>query len=393
VSAPKTSGTRLRYLSEKSGTPGDSFALIRLGNVCASLCTTRSKRSCTNSEIEKSASGFWSAHGIDKVLSSDECLTNNQQMNEFACRELPTRRSVDMARVAVNVYKVCFRRASPCPSADCWPEWQGTGIQVQVQDLLTEISINGAGGALNPAQAQRLVIPRMSYHTFKYFGSCRSRARLQILRKNDECSDFTVTSPNMPLLGNHLSGAIADEEMRGDLVDKLLDLSVGVYQVCFLPFGNITFYSTGISLTIQDYMDGLEVNGIRPNRGLRITIPRRKSSRLTFFRRGQAIEIGDKVSFIELEHDCSNPEHNGPLQTCTPSTCSSGHMSIRALPLIGNAAHEVLIGTESLAAMTPKVYKVSFLIHPSIQHSSIVLFNRMLFLALDTRFHALIRPL
>jgi hypothetical protein len=145
--------------------------------------------------------------------------------------------------------------------------------------------------------------------------------------------------------------------MAGSEVDRLLDLGVGIYQVCVLPLGNITFSGTGVSIRIQNYTDGLEVNGVRPNRGLRIAVPKYRSSRLRFFRKEKEMDIGDRISFIQLEDDCFNPEHNPPQQTAHTYT-NSGHMTVIGLPLIGNQGYKLLSGSDAVWSMPAKMYKV-----------------------------------
>jgi hypothetical protein len=294
--------------------------------------------------LEVGESGILSAHGSDKVLSSIECL-NNDQTFQFACQEDASRRMVNLNEVSVGNYKVCYRRAASSSYYTDWAEWEGTGLQVDVQNYVTGLNINGAGGEHNPAQAQRAVIPMMRFHTLKYLGS-RS-GKLKLFHGNDDCSEFSETSTAMPLAVNQIEDALPGVEMAGSLVDDFLFVSDGIYHVCFIEKGTRTFQATGVSITIQNYIDGLEVNGIRPNRGLRISIPRSKSSRLRFFRRGQDMKIGDKISFVRLQDHCFDPSHN----PTNGNAQQSGHMVVKALPLIGDSEHKVLGGTDAVAAM------------------------------------------
>jgi len=346
VSAPKASGAFLKYYSLREGAPGDSIALIRTGNLCSTLCRTRSTHRCssTASELEVGVSGFLSAHGSDKVFSSIECM-NTDQAFQFACREDASRRMVDLGIAPAGNFKVCYRKPAISSYYTDWAEWEGTGLQVHVQDSVTGLSINGAGGERNPAQAQRVVIPMMRFHTLAYLG-LRS-GKLKMLRGNDDCTDFSDASTAMPLAVNQIEHAVPGVEMVGRLVDDFLYAGMGQYQVCFIQKGNSTFQSTGVAITIQNYTDGLEVNGIRPNRGLRISIPRSKSSRLRFFRRGLEMEVGDKVSFIRLEDHCFDPSHN----PSNGNIHQSGHMVVKTLPLIGNSVYRVLSGIDAVAAM------------------------------------------
>jgi len=179
-----------------------------------------------------------------------------------------------------------------------------------------------------------------------------------MLSKSGECSRYSATSSGMPLGANQISDVTPGVKISGTQVDLFLDLSVGLYQVCYLPKGTTQFLGTGVSFQIQNYTEGLEVNGIRPNRGLRIAIPKRKSARLVFFRRSGEMNIGDKVSLIRLEHTCFNPDQNGQNMPSSVSATLSGHMVVAALPLIGNARYKVLVGSDAVERMEPNVYKV-----------------------------------
>jgi hypothetical protein len=144
-------------------------------------------------------------------------------------------------------------------------------------------------------------------------------------------------------------------------VDNFLNMGVGQYQVCFLSKGSVQFLGTGVSITIQNYTDGLEVNGIRPNRGLRISVPQRKSNRLQFFS-GKGMVIGDKITFIPLQFDCLDPTRNtDPSDQFVPhdSLSSSGHMVVESLQLLGDSAYKVLSRSHAITSMAPNLYKVN----------------------------------
>lgn len=143
-------------------------------------------------------------------------------------------------------------------------------------------------------------------------------------------------------------------------MDNFLNMGVGQYQVCFLSKGSVQFLGTGVSITIQNYTDGLEVNGIRPNRGLRISVPKRKSNRLQFFS-GKGMVIGDKITFIPLQFDCLDPTRNtDPSDQFVPhdSLSSSGHMVVESLKLLGDSAYKVLSRSDAITSMAPNLYKV-----------------------------------
>ena len=163
-------------------------------------------------ESEVSVSGFLSAHGTDRIVSSTECY--NDQESPFPCIKRPDLRTVDFAVMPVGNYKACFRQSMKCVSSECWSEWQSTGIQLTVQDSLTAIDINGEGVIRNPGHGQRVVIPRRTYHTFTYFGSPSQGGKLQMLRRSDECSDFSIDSIGMPLANNFINVAAPDSTVR-----------------------------------------------------------------------------------------------------------------------------------------------------------------------------------
>jgi len=305
-----------------------------------------------------------SAHGVDKVLSNVECL-NAEQTFEYACLEKASRRTVDIHALRVGNYKVCFRKAAICSYFTCWDEWDGTGLQIDVQDLVTGFNVNGAGGKLNTAQGQMVTIPWRQWHTLTYFGSSTAGGMLKMLRSDDDCSDYTAYSTAGPLAINRIDAAFPNVEMVGRDVDNFFNMSDGTYQVCFLQRGNLTYLSTGVSVTIQKYVDGLEVNGIMPNHGLRVWLPRSKSSRLRFFRRGREMEIGDQISLIPLESQCFDSSSN----VGTKDTHRSGHMRVTALPLIGNPSYKVLSGLDAVATMGSGAHGVSN-IYKVIVHES-----------------------
>jgi len=366
VAAPKASGSTLQFTSSKVGVPGDSIALIHTTSLCSSLCRTRSKDRCRETDLQSfSVSGFWSAHGTDKVFSTKECL-NDDQSFAYACWEMPGRRVVDMSLLSVGLYKACFRKAAASAYFTGWSEWQGTGLQVEVQNVVSGFAINSAGsdsagGILNPQQGQAVVIPRKPFHTLTYFGSISTGGKLKMLSKKGDCSQYSATSSAMPLGANQIAQATPGVQISGTQVDAFLNLRVGLYQVCYLPKDTVQFLSTGVSFRIQNYTEGLEVNGIRPNRGLRISIPKRKSVRLGFFRKIGDMDIGDKISLIRREDNCFNPDQNIEAMPSHPSsgTCS-GHMVVAALPLIGDAGFKALMGSSAVERMSPDIYKVCF---------------------------------
>jgi hypothetical protein len=209
--------------------PGDSIALIRTTNLCTALCRTKTKPLCPtlDTEVETSASQFWSAHGRDKVLGS-ECL-NEQDDFSFGCRERPDRRTVDMSVPPAGDYKVCFRKTAPCANSDCWAEWQSTGMQVNVQSFVTSVEINGAGGAtVNPGQGQRAVIPSTRFHTLLFSGIDSEGARLKMLRGSEECSDFSTSSTVMPLAQNQIAQANPSVRLSGEIPHPACRVGHGV---------------------------------------------------------------------------------------------------------------------------------------------------------------------
>lgn len=145
-------------------------------------------------------------------------------------------------------------------------------------------------------------------------------------------------------------------------MDRFLDVDVGIYQICILLEGNVTFRSTGVSIRIQNYTAGLEVNGVRPNRGLRIAVPKHASSRLRFFRHGHGMVIGDQISMIRLEDDCFNPEHNPDVEEDRQQSAhiftNSGHLTVASFPIIGNEGYLILTGSDAIQAMQMNIYKV-----------------------------------
>jgi hypothetical protein len=102
---------------------------------------------------------------------------------------------------------------------------------------------------------------------------------------------------------------------------------VNMYQVCFSPPDADKFFATGISLRLHTALTQVIVNGVRPNFGLRVALPKSRSNILHF--EGEAIivpgEAGmvEKVySFIQIGGDCSLASDNAVNQSSTVS----GHM-------------------------------------------------------------------
>ena len=119
-------------------------------------------------------------------------------------------------------------------------------------------------------------------------------------KKNSRLLMSEVTWPSDMATGNDTS------------LQSLLDLAAGAkgglppgkYLVCFRKTAQGPFRGTGLSVTLQQEILALEVNHVRPNNGLDISIPQAPKVLLKYLRDAPGMP-GDSLAFIDPTADCS----------------------------------------------------------------------------------------
>ena len=316
ISLPKASGVQLRYIRSSPGVAGDSIALIPPMADCASLCRSKTIPSCDPASPEQySVTGILSAHSPDSTLSSIPCV--GFFTTSVSCQPSNQTRFVNLENVAEGTYKVCYRPASATSFSLDWPVWRSLGIRATVQASVVGFNLNDVGLPTNVLHGQRLAAPRVQGQKLKYYGSAAS-GEIALAVGYGYCASI-VGSAMSAQLGVGISQAAVDSFLGGQA-----GTAFGQYQFCFRANSQQPWISTGVSLLLQGDIEQLDINGVRPNYGVRISVPVQTGNRLRMVRSVGEQVAGDRVSLLRPELSCKNPQHN----TGPPSARFSGYLNL-----------------------------------------------------------------
>jgi hypothetical protein len=255
-----------------------------------------------------------------------------------------------LAGLEPGTYLLCFRVAGNS-------SFIATGVTLRVQDDVRRLVVNGAALLRSSAPQTR----------GNLLGYCRDadcedsaleNATLSLIPESGECEDTQFENPEVGIAGR--SGHLVVLDKRGALPQVGTDaalwqsgfLGLGNFQVCFKPVGGI-FRSTGLALRLHDDIIRLEVNGVSPNNGLRLAIPKTAGNETVVklgYATNKVASAGDAISMIPLDKDCSNQSEN-PKRGIAGST--SGYMSSTGLD-------RRIEGTGALSLLETGQYQVCF---------------------------------
>ncbi|KAJ1475281.1 hypothetical protein T484DRAFT_1829006 [Baffinella frigidus] len=258
----------------------DSISLIRPGGDCREVGDNPSEQRVGD------ASGWMVAGGTDFLL---------------------TRTVTDrLADQAPGVYLVCFKAANSAT-------FIATGVSLLVQDSVRRMMVNGV--ALLRSSAPLATGSLLAYCMVNGVALLRSSAPLAAGSLLAYCVDAACSMPGV-----------------GDASLSLIPASQECEDTQLLGAGDVPggdFGATGLSVRIHDDILRLEVNGVSPNDGLRIGIPKATAgggSSLSYST-AKPGDAGDAVSLIPLSADCASPSDNPP----SGAPRASGHMASSGL--------------------------------------------------------------
>ena len=114
------------------------------------------------------------------------------------------------------------------------------------------------------------------------------------------------------------------------VVDELLKengiIGLERRQVCYKPMGAAAFLTTGLTLTVQNLVLGLEINGVRNKRGLHPVLPRAQDVQMTYFRRASMPRvIGDSFAIVRPDAECPRLCQTSLKPTCAVAGVAHEH--------------------------------------------------------------------
>ena len=278
-------------------------------------------------------------------------------------------------------WQVCYKGALS-PSGPLWDTmFQETGLIVKIQTLLTSAMINvreplavkniwDSSSSISNLGV-RLTAPKADGILFLI----PSRGLISFIAKELDCSStgdgaenpMTFMAEQMYVDTNPEPFGSRDStyfSLKSINLDAVIGASgvreVNMYQVCFSPPDADKFFATGISLRLHTALTQVIVNGVRPNFGLRVALPKSRSNILHF--EGEAIivpgEAGmvEKVySFIQIGGDCSLASDNAVNQSSTVS----GHMHSGA---VAQSVFLVPVSeTDRMRNQAPGLYQICYM--------------------------------
>jgi len=203
--------------------------------------------------------------------------------------------------------------------------WEPTGIPVRVQEDAINLVLHPGRGR---DSGYGMVMEGSRITTVP-----NDWLSMAFSQKVDASNQVKVTFAFTSSDGNcaALNGADATETLEmgpvkaGEIVSRsqfssaLLARGLGIQNVC-MRVGRAEYWSSGLSLKIQDEVSSMVVNGVRPNRGLLVPIPVVDSSKLTYTGRraprpslnGMNGTAGDLLSFIGPGRKCADHKQNPP---------------------------------------------------------------------------------
>jgi hypothetical protein len=194
-------------------------------------------------------------------------------------------------------YKVCMK-----PDLNNLFNWKETGIVVALRADISGLEVNGLvsvasivpqtmGVRIRVCQQANCAVPAPA-------GSVVS-----LIAEAQECGDpaSNPASPGAGVSGHMTVGpqGLLDQGKTDDLFNENSRLGLDRRQVCFKANGASAFVATGLTLTVQDAVLGLQINGVRNKRGLMPVIPRARDVDMSYFRRdGKATIPGESFALL-----------------------------------------------------------------------------------------------
>jgi len=133
---------------------------------------------------------------------------------------------------------------------------------------------------------------------------------------------------------------VLDQGVTNILLREGGEIGLERRQMCYKPKGATLFVTTGLSLTVQNAVLGLEINGVRNKKGVLPVVPRAAGVIMSYFRSASnPKKIGDSFALVATDGECARL-----CQTKDKPTCSVEHSPLGFL-----SAHtdNGMIGTES----------------------------------------------
>ena len=277
-------------------------------------------------------------------------------------------------------WQVCYKGASS-PSGPFWDTmFQETGLIVKIQTLLTSAMINvreplavkniwDSSSSISNLGV-RLTAPKADGILFLI----PSRGLISFIANELDCSSTGDGAENpMTFMSEHMYVDTNPEpfgsrdstyfSLKSINLDVVIGASgvreVNMFQVCFSPPDAEKFFATGISLRLHTALTQVIVNGVRPNFGLRVALPKSRSSLLRF--EGEAIIVPGETgtveksySFIQIGGDCSLASDNAVNQSST----ASGHMHSGA---VSQSVFLVPVSeTDRMRNQAPGLYQICY---------------------------------
>ena len=167
------------------------------------------------------------------------------------------------------MYQLCFAPQN----GDKKGRFAATGISLHLQDMLTQVIVNG----VRPNFGLRAALPKSSKNTVSFEGSSMGAQAGQhkveklysLIKVGYDCSMITDNNDNnqsAQMSGYMRSGLVEPSNFSIPVAqtDRIRDQAKGLYQVCYRRrvSEGILFADTGLMVTVQDEILRLKVNGI-----------------------------------------------------------------------------------------------------------------------------------
>jgi hypothetical protein len=255
--------------------------------------------------------------------------SDSTRSGHLECSGAPTRAVQGFGVVngmAPSMYQVCVLAGTA---------WDATGIVVALQDSVSHIRFNAIPGVL--AYAPRLQQPALRTQELRVCrgdncaGAWGSSDVVSFVSLNVSCIDTVTanTEEGHAHASGHLLLATDGALQTGDL-DRVLRVG-GDLRLCVRRSAVGAFEFSGVHLHIQEQLLALEINGVRPRGGQRVSAPRTSSVHVKY-ERTAAPAIGDSIALVPLTANCHELcIHSSDCDTSLPGTVSvSGALSAPA---------------------------------------------------------------
>ena len=192
-----------------------------------------------------------------------------------------------------------------------------TGLVVVIQSELLFLSVNhitGLASAVPASVGNRLGFCTDTSCSAQNPGAESENILISFIAPTFSCE---LADQNPPRTGPLSSGYLSSQTGTGIFskysnlllppneksVDILFvgsaSLNAGILQVCLRPNGSDTFITTGISLSVQDAVLGLVINGVQTDSSPTATVSTVLGQSVSYFRLSPG-HIGEEISFIPI---------------------------------------------------------------------------------------------